>query len=75
MAVACSALASYVHDHATPEQREDFEERAAIGEYERGMSRDESEREAARLVGVEWREQQAWFGVQEQPRKAKGRRR
>lgn len=32
------------------ERREEFEERAAIGEYERGMSRVEAEREARRIV-------------------------
>jgi hypothetical protein len=35
------------------ERLEEFTERAAIGEYERGMSREQSEREARVLVGME----------------------
>jgi hypothetical protein len=35
------------------ERLEEFSERAAIGEYERGMSREDSERAARVLVGME----------------------
>jgi PP-loop superfamily ATP-utilizing enzyme len=38
---------------AAAELLEEFSERAAIGEYERGMSREDSEREARVLVGME----------------------
>lgn len=34
----------------TPEQREDFEERAAIMEFDGNLSREAAEREALRLV-------------------------
>ena len=39
----------------TGDAREDFEERAAIMEYDGGLSRDEAEREAWALVSIRYR--------------------
>jgi hypothetical protein len=36
----------------TADQREDYEERAAILEHEAGMVRPEAEREAMRMLGI-----------------------
>ncbi len=36
----------------TADQREDYEERAAILEFDAGMSRTEAEREAMRQIGI-----------------------
>ena len=36
----------------TEDQHEDYEERAAILEFDAGMSRDEAEKEAMRQLGI-----------------------
>ncbi len=36
----------------TADQREDYEERAAILEFDAGMSKPEAEREAMRMLGI-----------------------
>lgn len=36
----------------TADQREDYEERAAILEFDAGMSRPEAERDAMRQIGI-----------------------
>jgi len=40
----------------TDDQREEFEERAAILEFEAGMTRAEAERRAAEMLGLEMAE-------------------